>query len=76
MRLAWLPFLFALTVTADAAPARSLAPDDINAAALSGGKASEAANIKVQVLLDRARFSPGTIDGRRGENFSNALRAF
>jgi lipoprotein-anchoring transpeptidase ErfK/SrfK len=76
MRLAWLPILFALAAAAGAAPVRNLAGDDINAAAFNGGKSSEAANIKAQVLLDRARFSPGTIDGRRGENFSNALRAF
>ena len=59
-----------------AGPARSLAPDDVNAAAFGAGKSSEAVNIKAQVLLDRARFSPGAIDGRRGENFVNALRAF
>jgi len=76
MRLAWLPFLFALTVTASAAPIRTLAPDDINAAEFKGAKNSEAVNIRAQVLLDRARFSPGVIDGHRGENFSNALRAF
>src|SRR5947209_4733315 len=61
---------------AAAGPIRSVAPDDINAAEFTGSKNSEAINIKAQVLLDRARFSPGAIDGRRGENFSNALRAF
>jgi lipoprotein-anchoring transpeptidase ErfK/SrfK len=76
MRLAWLPLLFALTVGAHPAPIRSLAPDDINSAAFNGGKNSEAVNIRAQVLLDRARFSPGVIDGHRGENFANALRAY
>ncbi|MGU3540657.1 L,D-transpeptidase [Methylobacterium sp. A54F] len=36
----------------------------------------DALTIKVQVLLDRARFSPGAIDGRDGDNVQGALSAF
>jgi lipoprotein-anchoring transpeptidase ErfK/SrfK len=75
--------LIAIVVTLGLAPAataasRGLTLQDVNAADLSkaAGKASQAANIKAQVLLDRASFSPGAIDGREGDNFENALRGF
>ncbi|MEE1657756.1 L,D-transpeptidase [Microvirga sp. CF3062] len=40
------------------------------------GKEINPALIKAQVLLDRARFSPGVIDGHNGENLQNAIKIF
>ena len=57
-----------------------LSPDAINSAepskkSLSKDKATPA-GVRLQVLLDRAYFSPGEIDGKFGENARKALRAY
>ena len=74
-----LALTFALAVTC--ARAAELTADTINTAepggktALSNEKPT-ALGIRLQVLLDRAHFSPGEIDGKFGENAKKALRAY
>jgi lipoprotein-anchoring transpeptidase ErfK/SrfK len=63
-----------------AAPAARLDPPAINSAELPSKPAArdkiDPAVVKAEVLLDRAQFSPGEIDGKLGENAQKALRAF
>ena len=75
-----LAILFAFIVFAGLATAAPLQIDAINQAQLHLPlPAKERINpvlIKAQVLLDRAHFSPGEIDGKFGDNFKKALVAF
>jgi len=72
--------LWGLMSPALAAPpaAQPLDLETVNRADLSSKdqKGISPAFIKAQVLLDRARFSPGVIDGHNGENVQKALKAF
>src|SRR6185312_1972001 len=70
----------AAVLAASSALAAELSPDAINSAepskkSLSKDKATPA-GVRLQVLLDRAHFSPGEIDGKFGENARKALRAY
>src|SRR3981081_3517470 len=71
---------FILMDLVDPAFVAELDPERINAANFTGKLPSEdrisPLAVKVQVLLDRARFSPGEIDGRFGDNVEKALQAF
>ncbi|MGA9051338.1 MAG: hypothetical protein WB422_08095 [Pseudolabrys sp.] len=74
------PIVFAFLVLAGSAEAASLELGAVNEAQLQPPlRAKERANptlVKAQVLLDRAHFSPGEIDGKFGENFKKRLRSY
>ena len=76
----WIVALMLMAFATLPALASQLSPDGINNANFTGKLPSEdrlsALAVKVQVLLDRARFSPGEIDGQFGENVEKALVAF
>ena len=66
-----------MALTSDPGWPRSLDPDAINGASLSQKAAkSVPLMVKLQLLLDRAGFSPGLIDGRPGSNLKQAIAAY
>ncbi len=60
--------------------APEITPDRINNSEFSGkappSDSISPLTVKLQILLDRANFSPGEIDGKLGENAKKALRAY
>ena len=75
MRFTTFTLAAVLLLAADASAAQ-LDPEAIRRAEWRGSKQDQALLVKAQALLDRAKFSPGEIDGRSGDNFRKALGAF
>ena len=50
--------------------------DSVNAAVIGANTKEGPALLKLQILLDRAHFSPGEIDGNFGENTKKAVSAY
>jgi lipoprotein-anchoring transpeptidase ErfK/SrfK len=67
---------FFLCILGSSTQASDITPGVINDAQWHGSARDEALIIKAQILLDRAHFSPGEIDGRDGGNYKKALSAF
>ena len=67
------------TATPTPTPTATLTPESVNDAVLIAAVASQAkgaAVLRAQILLERARFSPGEIDAAYGANMHRAIAGF
>jgi lipoprotein-anchoring transpeptidase ErfK/SrfK len=76
----WAGLLSAIALVWLTNPAAALTVQQVNEAQFVEHRdpkgAADPAVLKAQILLDRLRFSPGSIDGKTGENFVKALDAY
>ncbi len=70
------PIVVATAPAAVSPMAQSIEAAQVGAAPAAASTAPLPILIRTEVLLDRAHFSPGVIDGRPGENLTNALAAY
>lgn len=71
-----MPLAWAQQKPAKPTPLTMEAVNDAKIVTPVGPKSSGAAALRAQILLDRARFSPGEIDGTYGSNVQKAVAAF
>jgi lipoprotein-anchoring transpeptidase ErfK/SrfK len=81
MRHILISIIFALTLLGRSSAAEEISPAAINDAEFAGEPRAPSGQVdvtivKAQILLSRAGFSTGEIDGKSGENFRKALKAY